>query len=468
MKQIKKLFQSFVLIVCASLYPVVFMYCTNVDEIQLGEVLPIAGCFAGVGLLIWLICLAIIRKKNKSAISATLLILLLSNYMLIQNAVNGLGINLKYWHLMPICVVVVLHIIYLICKKVKESMLQDVSLVLTLVMAGMLVMNIIPAVPQIIEKSGKETQGTQIQTNVTEEKQPNIYWMIFDECASFPVINEHYSFDSSEIYKTLQGMQFSISDDSFNESGNTISVLTNCLNLDYVVNSGMSAAELEKWRVDPELYRLLNEHGYSIYGIGDTEWLGSIQSLTTDVVKGAQTVEGFDVTQLILDQTVLAPFVQYSGMEAAQIILDAFAWFEDDKNFDPESSNFYLMYVCAPHQPFLFDENGGNVLSANYNNWEDPQYYLGQYKYVMKRIIASVQQIQKNDPNSIIMLMSDHGPRFKNGMSHQEKLNVLNCVYFCGEPFEKNVGKSGVNTLRLILNQLWNTEMEEVTVRDGD
>ena len=87
----------------------------------------------------------------------------------------------------------------------------------------------------------------------------------------------------------------------------------------------------------------------------------------------------------------------------------------------------------------------------------------------MERI---VEDIQKNDPDALIILMSDHGARYPHWQvdhygakaydASVETLymqNILNCVYYQGKEMDIE-GKSGINTLRIVLNEIFMTNYE--------
>ena len=208
----------------------------------------------------------------------------------------------------------------------------------------------------------------------------------------------------------------------------------------------------------------MQENGYKVQGIGDTEWL-KIESITTEVKDQGETADGMSVVEMQLKNSVIAPFLSESRSETEKLILDTLSFYQDSNNITPDCSQFNFIYTCSPHVPFLFDENGENVAAVNYNNWEDPKYYVGQYRFVMNQITKITETIIENDPNSVIVLQSDHGPRHSEGLTLEEKTNILNCVYYMGENISQIEGMSSVNTLRFILNRLLECKLEEVPVR---
>ena len=84
-----------------------------------------------------------------------------------------------------------------------------------------------------------------------------------------------------------------------------------------------------------------------------------------------------------------------------------------------------------------------------------------------------MDEIQAHDPTAIIILQSDHGARTvyretirgnveqvtQDLVHHQQ--NILNCVYMPGASVDIQ-GKSGINTLRTVLNQAYHMDLPMV------
>jgi len=85
-----------------------------------------------------------------------------------------------------------------------------------------------------------------------------------------------------------------------------------------------------------------------------------------------------------------------------------------------------------------------------------------------------VTEIIKNDPNSIIILQSDHGYRYPDFLKNLYNIdiydmsvespymrNILNAVYYQGQFIDID-NYSGINTVRTVLNKLLNTDFEMI------
>jgi len=133
---------------------------------------------------------------------------------------------------------------------------------------------------------------------------------------------------------------------------------------------------------------------------------------------------------------------------------------------------FTLAYFIFPHAQFVFDEFGNAISDDDHSNWEDKNVYLGQYKYCTKLIVETVGSIIENDPNSIIILQSDHSGRYPWHMnavyphpSHwkwdeeiQYMTSIMNAVYFQGDKIDIE-GLSGTNTVIRVFNKVFGTAM---------
>ena len=135
-----------------------------------------------------------------------------------------------------------------------------------------------------------------------------------------------------------------------------------------------------------------------------------------------------------------------------------------------------LGYIQCPHAGFIYDKDGGQVPEEDFLNWRDPQYYLGQLQYINGRILGAVDRILEHDPSAVIILQSDHGARLGYHLTdlygdpydpetetiHQQ--NILNCVYMGGEALDIS-GLSGINTLRTVLDRLFDLGYDMVEPR---
>ena len=400
----------------------------------------------------------------------SLLLLIFCNYALGEKLVQLVFPMAYYWHILPTVVILWIVFCWWYSFKAPESMVEVVQIAVVILFAALVFINIAVAIPdglakvqaekEFLSQSGVPT-GEEIGSATPEGDAacPNIYLMVFDEYASFMQLEKYWGYDNSSFKNFLMEKGFMVSDESRNESGSTKSVLTNLMNINYIVTAETEDSVREKYLQSPELLEILAKQGYQSVGIGDTEWLGveSLTGISSDDY--ATSIEGYTLELLFLQNTALYPFYNKDYSSDEERIRDTL---EDMETIDvePSSSTFILSYLKAPHQPFVFDAEGGLQEYKNYNNWDDPQYYLGQLEYITSEIQVSISNILENDSDCIIFLCSDHGARSgPYNEPYSVKTTVLNAIYYRGETDISLLNQSNVNTLRLILNKLFSMDL---------
>ena len=121
---------------------------------------------------------------------------------------------------------------------------------------------------------------------------------------------------------------------------------------------------------------------------------------------------------------------------------------------------------------FVVDSKGESINESTIHEWKDKELYLNQLKYVNSCIETMVDNIIDSDPDAVIILQSDHGVRYPYHMMEcygtpeydatietPYMQNILNCVYYQGKEIDIE-GKTGINTLRTVLNEVFMTDYE--------
>ena len=143
---------------------------------------------------------------------------------------------------------------------------------------------------------------------------------------------------------------------------------------------------------------------------------------------------------------------------------------------DSEGPKFVHAHIVLPHPPIIYGENGrltefdanlvNNGTSADFLNG-----YVGQYNFCLNQIIEISYKIIERDPNSIIVMQSDHGLRFQNinkipadnypGFTKELATGIFYAIRFpdgCDHGISNDF--SPVDTFRAIFNEYFNTDYE--------
>ncbi len=470
---IKQIAKSLLYIFVVCSYPPIFIFAQNAAEAQIFSIcLPIAVNLV-FGIIVLCLSLVVTRSLIQSTFVSMVLTFILINYRLIETLIQKAIPYLKYWHILPLVFFVALHIFYIITKTISKESIYLTNKVIFCVVGALILFNLALATPAIINKVNLSTNSsTKNKINPSEvgTGKPNVYYLIFDEYSGFEVIKNYYGYDNREFYDYLTNKKFSVSTNSYNEASDTTVVITNYMSLDYVVDESVDVATRTRYRTNAKLFKLLEEHGYDVRGVGLSEFMGLPSIIGSNDIE-ATTITGENIYEILMKNTFLYPFIKSNTSKDAELVLDTIEYMKNKSNFNPNSSMMTMLYLCIPHQPFIFDKDGKMVNVENQNNWRDKKYYLEQYIYTTKLIVECVDSITTNDPNSIIILQSDHSARASsdielhgNFISQKDMTNILNAVYFQGESIDEILGQSGLNTLRITLSKLLNTEMPVLEV----
>lgn len=470
---IRDILIAFLAPLSVAIYNVAFLYLNNIGEASLSDTfmpLTISAAIAAVSMAVLVL---ITKDAAKSAIIAAILYFVAINYALFEKAVQMVFNGAKYWHLMPIAIVLFLHIAYFIIKFMSKDMAKTVSSSICFVFSALIVVNILTNVQGIansVKIAFENDSSDELQVGEVKEGLPNVYMFLLDEYSNFDTIEKYYGYDNSEFHDFLVNKGFTVSEHSSNErqNGLTVSFTTNYLNLDYVAFDTDVYAEVLKKRINPPLFKILNENGYSIhhYGNSNIVWNGSYGEGSNNTENKSRTMDGKSFSDLFFSNNIFYVFLQPSTEgEDRQKWINEYNYIMN--SFKGENkSRFVYCHTEGGHSPFVFDENGGAVPQSERENWVDGKYYLGQYKYVTSEITKAIDYLTTNDPNAVIILMSDHSMRNKkdaNGnhiIKQEDKVVILNAVYFGGQPIPEINNQSGVNSLRLVLNKLFGLDLE--------
>lgn len=460
MKKVKTLLFALLAPILTWLFPVAFLYARNVKEVSITETFQPAGILLLCAAASFLIGCLLFRGIKAGAFFSAINGVVLGNFSLALRVVQRVIPSVRYWHLMYLAILAVLAVCYLICRF---NHIDDGLLVMKIVFGALILINLVTAVPTMVQRVS-DARNADIQAEVQsghESGKRNIYYLLCDEYASFAQLEHDFGYDNSAFRNELLSLGFNVSESSRNDSTSTVVVVANIMQLDYIATDSSTSVEDENLTKGGIVHQLLKENGYIEQGIGDTQWLGV--DGTVQKKAEATTADGDNLSQIILGRSFLEPFYQRNYVAEAQTIARSFDDL-DSMVIEPNSSKFILFYVPCPHHPYYFDKNGNLNSTEKWINDEkgsNNDAYIGQLQYVSDRVLAAVKRIVELDPNSIIVLCSDHGNRFGTVSSGYTHL-ILNAVYIGGEKTSEIEGLSSVNTLRYLFNREFDLGMEYI------
>ncbi len=467
MKQtIKNYTMPILAVILFSIFPALFLYLNNSSEANFIEIVAPTVFSAVFGIIVFLATFFVIRTPKKSAVIAVILMAIALNFAFFEAGLMLIYNRLYYWHTLPIILFIIAHIVYLIWRYVPEDIADIVVIVLTMVVAGLIIFNIISATPDIIQKFQIEAEknnenNADATVNITTDSSlPNIYVLVWDEMASFNQMEQHYKYDNVALKEFFEENNFTNSYNSYNEAPSTSTVMTNFINLDYIVSHRDSEIDKKLIRhTESALFDLVASYGYDIKIVDEYNFFGR-ETVLENTKSEAATMSGENLTDLFNKNLLIYPFLTPNFSDEMEQRLKAIDYVSDPQNI-AITSTFTLAHIIFPHEPFLVNENGDRISVDDYHNWENDEIYLGQYIYATKLMTKQLENLIKLDPTALILVMSDHGARSLT-TDRDLKCNILNAFYYNGKDLSAYEDKSSVNTIRLLLNEVLGTDMEEL------
>lgn len=458
---------SLIGVISVSIFPCLFLFFHNAEEMKFAEILLPMGIFILLGAVIYGITALITRDAAKSGIIAMVLVLLLTNYRLMEKGIRFIFPNLRYWHILPALLLIFGLLLYLVTRKLSGELLGTVTSVLSIVFCALILINCVSSIPTLISKSGKDGEA-QTESGVpvnTEKELPNFYYFLFDEYGSAPFMKKYYDMDLTPFEERLEKDHFSISHTGHNESIQTASIMTNVVSLDYVCSPATDTAEKDKLRENSAFFNLMRENGYNVWATEGAAFYNLPTPDGIDQTNSSATVDGKTPFDLILDNTAFYPLSKPTVEDDIRRDIDAALSLATSG----KKNNMVMCHLNLPHEPFIYDRDG-NRLKEGSSNWKDLHCYRDQHIFSTKLMDQIVQIILKNDPDSIIILQSDHCARassdqdlFMKMFALEDMNNFFNAVYYRGQQINIE-GKSSVNTLRTIMNELFDSQFEMLPV----
>ncbi len=326
---------------------------------------------------------------------------------------------------------------------------------------------------------------------------PNVYWFIIDEMGGFTEMSQYYDYDPSDFQAFLTEHNCNYSSTSYSSSKETFCALADVMYLDYISGDMNSAVVWYTFQPPQKtlMYQILDKRGYGVYRMSSkTEMFYGLTNLTTDTNANTYlqktTEDGLTAEEVVKENSILAWLQRnktessnanvgdtllsteeimagdgfrglgsYYGNNAAAI-LRTFDYFTQEENYAHEAPAAIIIYLPTTHVPFVFWSDG-SIHASDYHNWADPDIYMGCYEFTVAELERVISGITEYDPDSVIVIQSDHGVRYHDEISEvqpfvistEDELNVMNIVYYRGQKLNIE-GLTPTNTWRAVMTLL--------------
>ena len=474
-------------VVLTCLYPCIFMFCRNAGEANAGDMLPFFLLFLGTAAAGMLILCVIFRNVSRAAFFACLSMLVVINFTMITEGIKGKLPWFQDKMFLLLVGVVLLGLLVLLLRK-KPNMTAG-CVIVSLTFGALCVMSLIQAAPKLFMTASMqkeaEQQAQRVDITLSGEKR-NVYYLIFDEYGGDENLATYFGFDNSAFYAALTERGFSVSRDSYNtESCWTDTLIPNMLNLDYVADDHMPEKVRREHLKNPLLFQIFRKNGYEINLINHRAYL---RDRTVNELTRGQTEDNISEylfknsiyckIPVIKDRINLWLFENYRDHYRGPLE-NALGVLLKSPDYAKDSPTLTVSYIQCPHAPFVLRLDGSENPTADQWNWKKQTQYPEQLQCLNQIILEAVDNIQREDPEAVILLQSDHGARVPLHMVEQfggprfdaaKETPVMQSTLCCAYIPEKTVDIAGdtcINATRKVLDAAFGTELSTVEPKTG-
>lgn len=469
-----------------SLYPVIFLYTYNREMLSLHQlVFPISFAFLMV-VLFFVIWKILFKDNLKASLSTTGFLIIFWNYELFYRGLTYF-INLKHWHILPLCLFIYAHLVYLVSikSKINLKIVNKVILVMFSFLIGFNLSIIISEEVGKYKESLKELEHcvAENEEEIESSAFPDIYLLIFDEYANLDTIKEEWGYDNYDFAQFLREKGFYLAENSKVRYSETIKTMPELLNIEYYYGKDMESLCL--LYLNNYLFKFFYNKGYKIlfldgYLYHQPYLQGTIPPYVHTYLTEKKVYEDLNFFQLdsfnmlLFTRSLLYPFDFLLKIDNTHLLYyDGTLFFFNYLKYHvhlEDSPKLVFAHIMCPHMPYVFDREG-NLTNNKTHYWQFEDYskgelkemYLEQYIYVTNEIKNIIKKIQTSNNDAILIIQSDHGSR-PNSTGIEDELHafkVLNAIYFPDKDYYNLYDSiSPVNTLRIMLNQYFGMNYE--------
>ena len=487
MKNIKNIpFHPFLLAV----YPVLALLSFNIDQVGVWVVWRSLLIVISAAIILSGILALVIKPFQKAAIISSLILILFFSYGQVHELLlNSKGLLFEISHhkyLGAIFFLIFVIGIIAIIRKIHQY--QTITITLNIISAAIVILTIIPIVSysynlQRTKNNLPGNENTDISFSGDAKDIPDIYYIILDSYTRADALQRDFNFDNSPFTTELEKQGFVVANCSRSNYGFTEVAMASTLNLNYLSeidlklqtgNSDLTSATA--LIQNNYLRRQLKSIGYKIVafetGYDWNQWTDADMYLTPNK-NPLSTAELQPFEKMLIRSTGLRLLADTNKKFLSGVVstlklthhephvnrtMFILQWLKKLPSI--AGPKFVYAHINVPHIPFIFKPDGSLVDDPNYyrgpqdypvNEQYFKEGYINQIQFMNNRIPEIADQIIKNSTRPvIIVIQGDHGIKDDN------RLEILNAVYFSGANANIDKALTPVNTFRIIFNQFFN------------
>ena len=477
----------------AAIFPILSVLSSNAPQVPLSDIaLPILGML-GMTALLWVALLLILRDRFKRGLFLLGLLVLFWSYGAVLDTIRGAlhyremlsGLRILPFVALELGAALVLFVLLRRTQRPLGGLTHFLN-----VASGVGVALALGISANNYGRAGAVSTLASDWSPASAAFDPaarDIVYIVADAYGRDDVLRDLYGYDNTPFLEALESRGFYVARESCANYNATRFSISSSLNFDYVngiaseLGGDQSPARLIQ---NSRLRDWLDGRGYRFVSFA-TGYSGTEMHEADQYLKPRALITEFQ--QILIDATPLRSVMNRvrsrkaarDGLRASvhdlhrARVLFALKGLRQMKWCDePE---FVFAHIISPHWPFVLDEESNPVypairynLAVDYPDWEKPtleeftEGYRKQVQGLNRLLLETIDAVQQANPDAIIILQGDHGPRRRSILPDpepwqtyaREELSILNAYYLPGIDVEEVLYPkiSPVNTFRVILN----------------
>jgi len=464
-------------------YFVLFLYSVNLDETELGDVLPvllIVVLSIGAALLALGLLLGDIRRAALG-LTATLVALFGYGHLLELLAPRGIGpfVQQVGW-------LAAVGLAWVVAWRTGPR-LAPATRALNVVAVVFVTVPLIAIVPYQFGLIARNPLGGSPSAdpgaNPAPADAPDIYYLVWDRYPG-PRSRELQSGIENTLYGDLRARGFYVAERSHANYWRTSISLNSTLSAalrdgrgrdDEVLGQADTSGPYSRIQ-NSNVARFLKARGYSYIHLG-SDFSGTRTSALADVNPQHDQLSDFGAA--FLESTALPRILRRLGLGGPhwERRYNWTTWELDQLERLPDrpGPEFVFSHILLPHTPYVFDADGDFIPYPERSRLSESEQFENQLAYTNRRLLAIVDHLLDRPEASrpIIIVQADEGP-YPFGLvdatghdwttatpeDREIKYNILNAWYL---PDGRDIGLypeiSSVNTFRLLFNAYFDTDL---------
>ena len=480
-----------------SIYSVLTLIAFNLGEFDLADGWRPLLFSLVVGVILWLFLRLVIWDWEKSAIIASMSLMLFFGYGHLYNLLKKVSIGDqvigRHRYVFPFLAVLFLFSAFWVLRRLRHT--EKITNVLNWISLALMiypVFQILSFQITVLINEGREQGIVELDIDVDPEtvgdlNKPDVYFIVLDAYARQDTLQTLYGFDNREFIQDLEGLGFYVAECSRSNYPETYLSLITSLNLNYEDLSWNLRKMKSRWRLttffeDNAVRNFFENQGYITVavqsGVFWTEWTradiylaveGSSGSRLTNLSK-LELVNDFEsqfidttLVKMLNDYEILFnPYWTWeSGYQRKRArVLFALDQLDDIPNIP--GPKFVISHIGSPHRPFIFGPDGEEYTGPDGKITAEEDFltgYTNQVTFLNKRLIPILDSIiQKSEIPPVIIMIGDHGP----GFTEPEYRATTLGAFYLPDGGEQDLYPSitPVNIFRVVLNYYFGADFE--------